>query len=74
MTNRLWDYLENYFKATKIDSIEIITDQDHFIISPVYCDDDEIVDFAVFHGSYYTTALVSPNIWFLEEIEKNINF
>ena len=74
MTERLWNYLENEFKATHIDCIEIKTDQDTFIIGPVYADDDEIVDFAIFHGSYYTTALVSPNIWFWEEIEKNINF
>ena len=74
MTDRLWEYLENEFKATHIDCIEIKTDQDTFIIGPVYADDDEIVDFAIFHGSYYTTALVSPNIWFWEEIEKNINF
>ena len=74
MTDRLWDYLENEFKATHIDCIEIKTDQDTFIIGPVYADDDEIVDFAVFHGGYYTTAIASPNIWFWEEIEKNINF
>ena len=75
MTNRLWDYLENYFKATKIDSIEIITDQDTFIVEPIYnCDNSEIIDFAVYHGSYATTVREEPNIWFWEEIEKNINF
>ena len=74
MTDRLWNYLENEFNAANTDCIEINTDQGTFIVEPIYCDDDEIVDFAIFHGSYYTTALVSPNIWFWEEIEKNINF
>ena len=74
MTNRLWEYLENEFKATNNDYIEIKTDQDRFIVEPIYCDDDEIVDFAVFHGSYATTVREEPNIWFWEEIEKNIKF
>lgn len=75
MTDRLWEYLENEFKATNNDYIEIKTDQDRFIIEPIYnCDNSEIIDFAVFHGSYSTTVREEPNIWFCEEIEKNINF
>ena len=74
MTDRLWEYLENEFETTNKDYIEIETDQGIFRIEPIYCDDDEIVDFAVFHDGYFTTAIVSPNIWFWEEIEKNINF
>ena len=75
MTNRLWDYLENYFNTTNNDYIEIKTDQDTFIVEPIYnCDNSEIIDFAVFHGSYATTVREEPNIWFWEEIEKNINF
>ena len=75
MTNRLWDYLENYFKATNNNYIEIKTDQDRFVVEPIYnCDNSEIIDFAVFHGNYATTVREEPNIWFWEEIEKNINF
>lgn len=75
MTNRLWNYLENYFNKTNNDYIEIKTDQDIFIVEPIYnCDNSEIIDFAVFHGSYATTVREEPNIWFWEEIEKNINF
>ena len=73
MTNKLWEYLENEFKATNNDYIEIKTDQGRFIVEPIYCD-DEIVDFAVFHGNYWTNTKEEPNIWFWEEIEKNINF
>ena len=75
MTNRLWEYLENEFKNKNNDYIEIKTDQDRFVVEPIYnCDNSEIIDFAVFHGSYSTTVREEPNIWFWEEIEKNINF
>ena len=74
MTNRLWEYLENEFNTTNKDYIEIKTDQDRFIVEPIYnCDNSEIIDFAVYHGSYATTVREEPNIWFWEEIEKNIN-
>ena len=74
MTNRLWEYLEDYFNATNNDYIEINTDQDTFIVEPIYnCDNSEIIDFAVFHGNYWTNTKEEPNIWFWEEIEKNIN-
>ena len=57
MTDRLWEYLENYFNTTNNDYIEIKTDQDTFIVEPIYnCDNSEIIDFAVFHGSYSTTV------------------
>ena len=75
MTDRLWEYLENEFKNKNNDYIEIKTDQDRFIVEPIYnCDNSEIIDFAIFHGSYTTTVREEPNIWFWEEIEKNINF
>ena len=75
MTDRLWEYLENKFKSINNDYIEIKTDQDTFVVEPIYnCDNSEIIDFAVFHGSYSTTVREEPNIWFWEEIEKNINF
>ena len=75
MTDRLWDYLEDEFKATNNDYLEIKTDQDTFIVEPIYnCDNSQIIDFAIFHGSYSTTVREEPNIWFWEEIEKNINF
>ena len=75
MTDRLWEYLENEFKNKNNDYIEIKTDQDRFVVEPIYnCDNSEIIDFAVFHGSYSTTVREEPNIWFWEEIEKNINF
>ena len=75
MTNRLWEYLENYFNTTNNDYIKIETDQDTFVVEPIYnCDNSEIIDFAVFHGSYATTVREEPDIWFWEEIEKNINF
>ena len=75
MTERLWDYLENEFNTTNKDYIEIEADQDRFIVEPIYnCDNSEIIDFAVYHGSYATTVHEEPNIWFWEEIEKNINF
>lgn len=75
MTDRLWNYLENEFNTTNNDYIEIKTDKDIFIVEPIYnCDNSEIIDFAVFHGSYSTTVREEPNIWFWEEIEKNINF
>ena len=75
MTDRLWNYLEKEFNTTNKDYIEIKTDQDRFIVEPIYnCDNSEIIDFAVYHGSYATTVREEPNIWFWEEIEKNINF
>ena len=75
MTNRLWEYLENEFNTTNKDYIEIETDQGTFVVEPIYnCDNSEIIDFAVYHGSYATTVREEPNIWFWEEIEKNINF
>ena len=73
MTDRLWEYLENEFKATNKDYIEIKTDQDTFVVEPIYnCDNSEIIDFAVYHGSYATTTREEPDIWFWEEIEKAI--
>lgn len=73
MTDRLWEYLENYFNTTNNDYIEIKTDQDTFVVEPIYnCDNSEIIDFAVFHGSYATTTREEPNIWFWEEIEKAV--
>ena len=75
MTDRLWEYLENEFNTTNKDYIEIETDQGIFVVEPIYnCDNSEIIDFAVYHGSYATTVREEPNIWFWEEIEKNINF
>ena len=75
MTNRLWEYLENEFNTTNKDYIEIKTDNDRFIVEPIYnCDNSEIIDFTVYHGSYATSVREEPNIWFWEEIEKNINF
>ena len=73
MTDRLWEYLENEFKATNNDYIEIKTDNDRFIVEPIYnCDNSQIIDFAVYHGSYATTVREEPNIWFWEEIEKTL--
>ena len=73
MTDRLWDYLEKEFNTTNKDYIEIETDQDRFIVEPIYnCDNSEIIDFAVYHGSYATTVREEPNIWFWEEIEKDL--
>ena len=73
MTNRLWEYLENYFNTTNKDYIEIETDQDRFVVEPIYnCDNSEIIDFAVYHGSYATTVHEEPYIWFWEEIEKDL--
>ena len=75
MTDRLWEYLENEFETTNKDYIEIETDNDRFIVEPIYnCDNSEIIDFAVYHGNYLTNTKEEPNIWFWEEIEKNINF
>ena len=75
MTDRLWEYLENEFETTNNNYIKIETDQGTFVVEPIYnCDNSEIIDFAVYHGSYYTTVREEPNIWFWEEIEKNINF
>ena len=73
MTDRLWNYLEKEFNTTNKDYIEIETDQDTFIVEPIYnCDNSEIIDFAVYHGSYATTVREEPNIWFWEEIEKDL--
>ena len=73
MTDRLWNYLEKEFNTTNKDYIEIETDQDRFIVEPIYnCDNSEIIDFAVYHGSYATTVREEPNIWFWEEIEKDL--
>ena len=73
MTDRLWDYLEKEFNTTNKDYIEIETDQDRFIVEPIYnCDNSEIIDFAVYHGSYATSVREEPNIWFWEEIEKAV--
>ena len=75
MTDRLWNYLEKEFETTNKDYIKIETEQDTFIVEPIYnCDNSEIIDFAVYHGSYATTVREEPDIWFWEEIEKNINF
>ena len=75
MTDRLWEYLENEFNTTNKDYIEIKTDNDRFIVEPIYnCDNSQIIDFAVFHGSYATTVREEPNIWFWEEIEKYLMY
>ena len=75
MTDRLWNYLENEFNTINKDYIKIETDQGTFVVEPIYnCDNSEIIDFAVYHGSYATTVREEPDIWFWEEIEKNINF
>ena len=74
MTDRLWEYLENELNTTNNAYIEIETDNDRFIVEPIYnCDNSEIIDFAVYHGSYATSVREEPNIWFWEEIEKNTN-
>ena len=88
MTEGLWYFLESEFKGeaefttfnkTNKDYIEIETDQGTFIIEPIYdCDNSQIdynsqiIDFAITHGYYCTTAREEPNIWFWEEIEKTI--
>ena len=73
MTNKLWEYLENEFETTNKDYIKIETEQDTFVVEPIYnCDNSEIIDFAVYHGSYATTVREEPNIWFWEEIEKTL--
>ena len=84
MTDKLWNYLEAEFEAEgefttfnkeNNDYIEIKTDQDTFIVEPIYNrDNSQIIDFAVIHGSYYTTVREEPNIWFWEEIEKKYQF
>ena len=75
MTDRLWNFLESEFNTTNTDYIKIETDQGTFVVEPIYnCDNSEIIDFAVYHGSYATTVREEPDIWFWEEIEKNINF
>ena len=81
MTDKLWNYLESEFEADvgkftmfnkeNNDYIKIETDQGTFVVEPIYnCDNSQIIDFAVFHGSYATTVREEPNIWFWEEIEK----
>ena len=82
MTDRLWNFLESEFEAeaefttfnkTNNDYIKIETDQGTFVVEPIYnCDNSEIIDFAVYHGSYATTVREEPDIWFWEEIEKTI--
>ena len=73
MTDRLWEYLENEFNTTNKDYIKIETDNDRFIVEPIYnCENSQIIDFAVYHGSYATTVHEEPNIWFWEEIEKAV--
>ena len=73
MTDRLWDYLESEFNTTNKDYIKIETDQGTFVVEPIYnCDNSQIIDFAVYHGSYATTVHEEPNIWFWEEIEKDL--
>ena len=73
MTDRLWEYLENEFNTTNKDYIKIETDNDRFVVEPIYnCENSEIIDFAVYHGSYATTVHEEPNIWFWEEIEKAV--
>ena len=71
MTDRLWVYLEDEFKATNSDYIKIETEYYKFVVEPIYnSDNSEIIDFAVFHGSYYTTVREEPNIWFWDEIDR----
>ena len=71
MTDRLWDYLENEFKTTNNDYIKIETDQDTFVVEPIYnCDNSEIIGFAIYHGGYATTTHEEPNIWFWDEIDR----
>ena len=82
MTDRLWNFLESEFEAEaefttfnkeNNDYIKIETDQGTFVVEPIYnCDNSEIIDFAVYHGSYATTVREEPDIWFWEEIEKYI--
>ena len=73
MTDRLWEYLENEFNTTNKDYIEIETDEGTFVVEPIYnCENSQIIDFAVYHGSYATTVHEEPNIWFWEEIEKAV--
>ena len=73
MTDRLWGYLEKEFNTANKDYIKIETDQGTFVVEPIYnCDNSEIIDFAVYHGSYATTVREEPNIWFWEEIEKAV--
>ena len=73
MTDRLWEYLENEFNTTNKDYIKIETDQGTFVVEPIYnCDNSQIIDFAVYHGSYATSVREEPNIWFWEEIEKDL--
>ena len=73
MTDRLWEYLENEFNTTNKDYIKIETDEGTFVVEPIYnCDNSEIIDFAVYHGSYATSVREEPNIWFWEEIEKDL--
>ena len=75
MTDRLWEYLEDEFKATNSDYVEIKTEYYKFVVEPIYnCDNSQIIDFVVYHGNYWTNTKEEPNIWFWEEIEKNINF
>ena len=73
MTDRLWDYLENEFKTTNKDYIEIKTEYGTFVVEPIYnCDNSQIIDFVVYHGNYWTNTKEEPDIWFWEEIEKAV--
>lgn len=81
MTDRLWNYLETYFNTPNSDSffgfwiehLEIETDLGKFVVEPIYdCYHSEIIDFTVYHGSYWTTVSEEPDIWFWKEIEKNL--
>lgn len=72
MTDRLWNYLESKLN-TQDSYLEIETDFGKFIIEPIYYDNvDYVIGFTVSHGSYWTTTKEDPDIWFWEEIEKNL--
>ena len=71
MTDRLWEYLEDEFKATNSDYVEIKTEYYTFVVEPIYnSDNSEIIDFAIYNGSYYTTTREEPDIWFWDEIDR----
>lgn len=77
MTNRLWNYLEEQFsmarEANEDEYLEFTTDNGTFIVEPIYGNDGcDLIDFAVYHGSYTTTCRKESDIWFWEEIEKHI--
>ena len=71
MTDRLWEYLEDEFKATNSDYVEIKTEYYKFVVEPIYnCDNSQIIGFAIYHGSYWTTTKEEPDIWFWDEIDR----